>query len=182
MRFRYRVSLEDQLAFTRYHLKHSPRARRNRQKGLYLIPPVLAALALIAWLTFPGLWWLAAGLFVLAGLYVIGYPFLYNYVVLREVRRRGEEDPEGRFERVQEMGITPEGLVIPTPQGPGLIEWARLHEVVIAEHHIYIYVNEVNSLIVPEDKIEDQPFEQVAAALQDHIRRKADGQTPVTSE
>jgi len=63
-----------------------------------------------------------------------------------------------------------------------MLEREKLHEVVIAEKHIFIYFNEVNALIIPEDKVEGQPFEQVAAALQDHIARKGTDQPPIRSE
>jgi hypothetical protein len=166
--FSYTVAPDDQLAFTRYHLRHSERARRNKRKGLFIVPPLLLATG--AGLAFLPGWWALSGLVpvLMAAGYVWLYPRAYDQWVLNKTGDMAGQDPSGRFGGTQKMAVMPEGLALETPKGKAGVPWNKVREVVIAEAHIFVYLDEVNALIIPESGVEGASFEQIAATIQEY--------------
>ncbi|MGF1483122.1 MAG: YcxB family protein [Opitutales bacterium] len=174
MTFRYSIELADQLAFTRYHLAHSDRVRKQKRKALVIALSFLAVLT-VGFAFLPGYWaWLASLPFCLGILYVVAYPAAYERLILTKTEQLAEKDTSGRFGREQQLTILSEGLALDTPEGTQGLRWEQIREVIIEREHIFIYFSEINALIIPEERIKGASFEQVAATIQDY----ASGQGP----
>ncbi len=90
MKIKFRNSMEDLIAFNRFHLSKSPMAQRNKRRSTIFYPVLFAVMILLSFLILKDVVVLTIGIICLAA-YVAYFYLYYMKLYPRNVRKIYEE-------------------------------------------------------------------------------------------
>jgi hypothetical protein len=180
MLIRYRIDMEDVVAFNRYHCDRSPLVKRGRAVMTWAFPAAL--LLLVAMITVfpiaPATQFgdeLAVALSVSAGifslLWILLIPGHMRRNVDRNVRRLYGEGANRGLIGPHELELTDTRLIERNPYGDSSRVLQAIEKVAFADGYAFIYVNAVSAHIVPGDAIEEGHFQAFLEALEEGIEK-----------
>jgi hypothetical protein len=192
MRIRYRVAIEDVLAFQHYHCDHSPAVRQQRRVLIWGVPLVtFLLLGLIMLLPTRPLFTFDAELPVVACvaaatlcvLWIVLAPGMLRKGMERNVRRLYGEGANLGTLGPHELEVTDTHLIERNPYGESHRVFQALEKVAFADGYAFIYVSAVSAHIVPGDAIEEGHFQAFLEMLERGIEKAWDSAgTPQRAE
>lgn len=153
----YEITKEDLSAFTLYHHRHSPTARRHYLRS-WILPAIIWLLVCI------GLWHLAdrqrgtplrtfVDLLPLFGgvpVYLLCFPWAYRRKLRKIVASMvSEGQNRGVFSR-HRVTLSPEGVTESGEYGATSAAWCAVERVAVSDAHAYIYTSALAAIIVPQ--------------------------------
>jgi hypothetical protein len=152
MEIEYELTLDDLVAFNKYHYKHSRAYRRQWLRG-WLLP---AAIILLPWLALAGstwsagrsamaLWPLAIG----APLYLALYPLLVRRQFGRLVPAFLKEGDNNTLLGKHRLAIGPNGLRTVNEHHESTVRWSGVERIAQDDDYLFVYVSAMSAYIVP---------------------------------
>ena len=182
MTIEFEITKEDLSASSFYHNRHSPTARRQYLRG-WLVPPLIWLLFFIVIChladqgrgkllqTFIDLF----PLFCFVPLYLLYYPWAYRRKVRKIIAVMVGEGHNRGLLGHHRVTISEEGISDSNEFGQTSRVWRGVEKVVVADEHVYVYINALAAIIVPRrafaGPLEFEEFVRVARA--DHEKAVA---------
>jgi hypothetical protein len=164
VRLRYENTIEDLVAFNRYHFEHSPSVRRIKLGLMFALPAViLAAVAAVA-IVVDEWMFLAAGV-PFAVLAAVLVPGTYRREVDRQVRRLYGEGANKGVVGEHELELVGDELVERTPFGEMRTRLRAVERVVSDAGYTLIYLSAVMAHVIPHDAVSEGDPEAFAEAV-----------------
>ena len=153
MKIRYEQTVEDLVAFNRYHFDHSPAIRRQQARARWGWAALFAGggAAMTAW-DGGNLFWLIVGGFT-AVLILVLLPRMVRRDVNKLVRRAIAEGANKGLLGPRELELAGDDLIERSEVGENRVRVDTLERVVSDGRHTFIYVNPVAAAVIPHDQV-----------------------------
>jgi hypothetical protein len=162
---RYANTLEDLVAFHRYHWRYSNACRRQRAKATVAL---LSVALLGGWYA----WYLteSAGLALAIWAYFAAYtailrPWLVARGAERQVRRMYGEGSNVGILGGHELELTGGSLVERSDAGGSVTDLSAVEQVASTPEHTFIYTSAVSAHVIPRRAVCEGDYESFVAAL-----------------
>jgi hypothetical protein len=169
MKIRYENTLEDLVAFNRYHCHNSPAARRERAINLWGgIALGLAGTAVVsAVLKEP--YTLLGGLCASA-LWLLVARYYSDWWTDRRARKQyGEGENKGVL-GTHELELTPDSLIEKTQYGGTVTALEAIEKLDSSDRYTFIYVSAVSGYVIPHDAVSEGSHEAFVAELRRRLQ------------
>lgn len=159
MEIRYRNTLEDAVAFNRYHCAHSDEIRRQRNRAAIHLPIVLgvllAALAVVTQhmeVAFCGA--------VFIALYVFFIRRAFRTGLRKTVEKMYQEQDASGFICEHVLEIDEDGILEKTDVSERRDKWIKASGIAEDDGYAFIYVGVAQAHVVPRERIIDGDFDR----------------------
>ena len=161
---RYSTTIEDLVAFNRFHNLHSPRLIRQRRLVTVLLPvAALIAVSVMAILS-RDLW-----SFFFPFLFIIFYiAFLrraYGKAFDNKVRRLYSEGKNRAALGAHRLSIDEDGLTSETEVSSSTISFKGIEKIESSPTHTFIYMSAMSAMVIPKDSVTEGDYENFFAQL-----------------
>jgi hypothetical protein len=163
MSINFTLSMDDLIAFNRYHLCHSPMVRRTYWKGLLLPPLVWTVLCLLLSrlaVSAQGTWLESIRdllpLFLGAPVYLVIFPLVRKRCISRQIGALLREGDNTSVLGAHRVEATPEGFCQTNNSGLTQCKWNAIKKVAISDDHIFLYLSAVSAFIIPKKGFTDE--------------------------
>ena len=153
-------SLEDGQIFNLYHHRNSPTLRKQYFIGQIITTVIVfAGIFLLFYLITnisPGptppevIYSFSCLAFILAAFIFFYYPHGYKNKIFKDTEKLYNETDGGYVSEKCTMLVNSDGLQVTSKTGEGKLEWGSMDKIVVNNDYIYIYVNAVDAIIIPE--------------------------------
>ncbi len=169
MKIRYENTIDDVVAFNRFHCAHSRTVRRMRIFTMCCVAALGPLFAGAAALVTKDVWWLAAGaLASVVGLILA--PGKFQQHLDRHARKMYAEGTNKGLIGSHELELSDGELIARTPFGESHLRLEVIERVVSDGAHTFIYVSAVSGLAIRADAVTDGDLK----AFVDALRRQLD--------
>jgi len=165
---KYENSLEDMVAFNRYHCARSPAVKKTK----FICMILVSALAIFGALFIPptdnvSRPVIIAGAIVLAGLFSAIFNCRFAAGMDRQVRRLYNEGTNKGIFGQHELEINNDGLVERTEVNESRQSWQGVERIAETDTHAFIYVSSIMAHVIPKQSVTDgDPGAFIARAKQ----------------
>jgi YcxB-like protein len=161
---RYSTTIEDLVAFNRFHNLHSPRLIRQRRLVTVILPvAALIGVSVMAILT-RDLW-----SFLFPFLFIIFYgAFLrraYGKAFDKKVRRLYSEGKNSAALGAHRLSIREDGLTSETEVSSSTISFKGIEKIESSPTHIFIYISAISAMVIPKAGVTEGDYEDFLAQL-----------------
>lgn len=167
-RLDYEVTMEDVVAFNRFHHKSSPHVRRQvriaQLGGSAALLVAGGALALL------DTWVLAAGSLLASVVYGFTLPWHIERTTKRNVEKLFSEGDNPSLLGPHTLELADDGLVERTVIGEQKTHWVGIQRIAESETHTFIYTGALTAHIVPRARLEAEAYQ----AFIDELERRRD--------
>lgn len=150
----YHNTIEDMVAFNRYHCVNSPAIKKARLPFLALMWALLIAGAFFSpqekETTRP---MIVAAAVLFAGLFSLVYIRSYPGIVERNARRLYKEGKNKGFLCSHELEVDASGLVERTEVNETRQSWQGVERIVETDEHVFIYVSSLMGHVIPKRSV-----------------------------
>jgi hypothetical protein len=163
MRLRYENTIDDWVAFNRYHCKNSKAVRRMQLRVTW----TFAALCVLIGASAYALGDVTALVvcLVLAVVFVLVMPSAYRRNIDRNARRLYLEGANKGLDGPQLLELTDNVLVSENPLVESRMRLEIVERVVTAANYTFIYIGAVKAFVIPHDKVSEGDPTQFADAV-----------------
>jgi hypothetical protein len=147
----YQLGEEDLLAFSEYHLAHSPSNREVRRRKTYGYAVLLAVFCLIL-LLFGGRA-LAIAFLVLGPPWIAYWPWRVKQVQRRQLLARYREAKNPALDVPVVLGVDGDVLTCVTSASQSRMSCAAVQRVADTLDHVFVYLGPEQALIVPRRRV-----------------------------
>lgn len=151
MEIEYQLGEEDLLAFSEYHVAHSPPNREVRRRQTYGYAVLLAVFGLIL-LLFGGAA-LAIAFLVLGPPWIVYWPWRVKQIQRRQLLARYREGKNPALEVPVVLGIDEEGLTCVTSTSQSRISFAAVQRVADTRDHFFVYLGPEQAMVIPRRRV-----------------------------
>ena len=157
-KFNYTLDDNDYFEFNKYHVQHSPSQRRNQLLTRFGVPFICAMLVFYFHRSFDGLafWLSVVALVAVAVGWVVGYPKLVLEPLIRRMISNLKRDGKLPFGDTELATFEMDYLRKITSTGERRVCYAALQSIVEGETAIYIYLNALEAVIMPNRIFKDE--------------------------
>ena len=161
---RYSTTIEDLVAFNRFHNLHSPVLMRQRRLATVILPvAALIAVSVMAILS-RDLWsFLFPFLFII--LYVAFLRRAYGKALDKKVRRLYSAGKNRAALGVQRLSIDEDGLRSESEVSSSTISFKGIEKIESSPTHTFIYLSALSAMIIPKDAVTEGDYEDFLAQL-----------------
>lgn len=149
----YENTLDDMIAFTRYHQFHSPSFKRSKISGIFLIWALLIGSSLVLDQGPFG----REALVVATVLYVLGCLLFFRTIsgklLALQVRRMYNEGKNKAVLCRHELEATESGMIERTEVSEAFINWSGIERIEEDDEFAFIYVASVMAHVVPKHRV-----------------------------
>ena len=173
----YAITMEDYVAFSLYHANHSPSNRKAKWRFM-LLPSALWILSGLILASSFG--WNATGMATLTIISLISLLWLPIAPMVWQMKAKNKIKALYREGQLKErealtLYITPIGIRTETEDGESSLKWSGVKQILTTPSHIYLYVSNINALVVPRSAFTSEAdCEQFLQTLR-HYREQAAG-------
>lgn len=168
MKLHYRLTLEDVVAFNRYHFAHSPLMKRNRMLGILVHIMVLLMVGIIGSILLQEALILIPALILLALSVFLHVPRQIRHFD-KQVRKFYQEGSNKSLLGDKELELTETTLIETTTFGETRKNLYAIEKVVATDEYAFIYVSAVGAHIIPRAAVSKGDFDAFLATLQDRV-------------
>ena len=166
MRIRFETTVEDIVAFNRFHLDHSPAIRRQRLILTLLGPAVLG---LVAWFDYqsndePEFWIFAL---VFSAIWSIGFHFWFPWRTARNVRKLLSEGSNHSVLGWREMELVNNRLIVKLKLIDSSYDLCAIDKIVSNEKYTFVYISSLQAFLIPMTLYPEEEYRQFVAELLD---------------
>ena len=147
MTIEFRLGEEDLLAFSEYHLDHSPSSREARRRQTYGYAVLLAVFGLV--FMFFGEAALAIAFLVLGPLWIAYWPWRLKQIQREQLLRVVPGGQNPALEGLVSLGLDDEGLTCANATSQSRMSFAAVHGVTDTPDHLFIYLGAVQAIVIP---------------------------------
>ena len=167
MLVKYHNTVDDLVAFNRYHYAHSPAVKRTKFTSMILV----SALLIVGALTIPSNEELSrsvivAGAVVLAALCSVILNHTFAVSMDRQVRRLCKEGTNKSVICQHELEINDDGLVERTEVNETRHSWQGVERIAESDRHVFIYFSAMMAYIIPKESVTSGDPDQFIARAQ----------------
>src|SRR4051794_2871709 len=148
-----RKTLDDLIAFNRYHFENSPTLRRVKARITWLVPAILLV-ATVLYL-FQGEYELLILPLGCAILWALLTPAVFRWSIDRSARRLYGEGSNKGMVGPHELELTADSLEESTPYGQQRAALKSIERVASSDKYSFIYLNAVMAHVVPHDAVQE---------------------------
>jgi len=159
-------TIDDTVAFSMYHIAHSPTAKRIRfwsTLGIALIIVLIGAVGSLLQGSFRSLIHTA----VWAGFYLAFSMPYYRWSVRRRIRKLAGEGKNRSFLSEHTVRLTDDGLYVTSEVSESKILWSGIERIGENDEYLFVYTGAAMALIIPKGRIDAGDL----AAFTDELRR-----------
>jgi hypothetical protein len=172
MKIRFDVSLDDILAYNRYHVRHSPSIRRStlliRWGGAILF---LLICLLPAYDFEPGYWLMSLFLGLVGGItFLLLYPVLVRVVAESQQRKLYTEGSTRGEIGMHECELGEDGVIVRSETGELKTRWEGLDRIVTTDDYTFIYLSSVTAHVIPRRGVVEGDYGSFVRALMDRFQ------------
>lgn len=174
MTIRFETDIDSHMAFYEHLIRTDSSLRRDRAMIRLLIPAMIIAMFIIAYIEEPSILinWTLLIIFVAMtiGLWIVFTPWNYRRVYLKKAKRRLRES-EGFSDNINmELTFDDEHLHIITSHGEeAQAKWDSIAKIDETEKCFFIYRSSIQALTIPKGMITAEEVESVRSMLKKHI-------------
>ncbi len=184
MRIRFETTIEDLIAFNRFHVENSPSLRRQRLIFSLMIPAILAfvgiftvLLNLEAIIDDPVPYLILATVFGMVGLpFAIGAYFLsrWNWTsnLERNVRKIYEEGNNRAVLGWREMELVNNRLILKMALIESSMDLRAIDKIVGDDKFTYVYISSNQAYMIPMDLYPEEEYHQFVSDLREAWERR----------
>jgi hypothetical protein len=175
MKIRFENSLEDLVAFNRYHFDHSPIVRRIRILLLWLVPLCLFVISVpVALLMEGGLerWVALAAGATFAALWASLAPGFIRRSVEDQMRKRYGAGSNEEVLGEHELELTESDLILKTQSGEQRTQLQAIESVVTEGGYTFIYLNALMAHVIPQQSVLDGNYEAFVERMKQRTAEK----------
>lgn len=176
-KLRYRVTVEDVVAFNEFHCLRSPTAIQKRQRKRVIVSVVAALVYFVigcyiqastSWGT--GLWFpILFGLTIGAICYVIASPrFAIPHLLRYIVRKRYAKPDMSKFLGEHTLEVDDQGFTHRTNYSETRYAWGALERIETEQDRTYLYISAIQAIVIPHKNIEEGNFTALLEAMKAH--------------
>ena len=151
MELEYQLEEEDLLAFSEYHLAHSPSNREVRRRQTYGYAVLFAVFGLI-FLVF-GEAALAIAFLVLGPLWIAYWPWRVKQIQRKQLLARYREGKNPVLEGPVVLGIDEDGLTSVNSMSQSRTSFAAVQRVADTPDHFFVYLGAVQAMVIPRRRV-----------------------------
>jgi hypothetical protein len=179
MRIRFETTIDDVVAFNRYHLAHSPAWRRQVWKQMLTVPAILACLFLFAWYNnervgdmppdqVPTLYWSLGIAFVVLSVIWAGFIRWYlSWSVARNTRRFLAEGANRVSFGWREMELANNRLIVETELTHMSLDLRAVEKIVGDDQYTFVYTGASQAYYIPMNLYPEEEYRQFVAELRE---------------
>jgi len=177
MLIRYNLTLDDVLAFNRYHMAHSPSMRRQRWIIVWGFPLLLLLVAGITAAREPSRG--SIGLAIILPLaFHLFFRLRWGRGVQRQIRKMYSEGKNADMLGEQVLELLPDGLFVRSPLSETKLLWPAVERVESTDAHLFIYTSAVGAHVIPRSSVLEGDFDEFKNALLERYRAAVPPQQP----
>jgi hypothetical protein len=172
MQIRFETSLDDYLAFVRYHHAHSPATRGQHLRLMLTIPAIITFLvALYHWKNNPGFNEVVIGVY-LGAIAVISIPwviFMYWYfpwAIIRNTRKLLGEGSNRVMLGWRELELVGDKLVLHSELIDTRLDLRAIQKIVSTDRYTFVYLGATSAYIIPMNLYPEDEYRQFVDKLQ----------------
>ena len=148
MRIEYRVTLDDMLAFTAYHLEHSPELRRvSRLWGFGVAAAFVVGFGIAAYVK-SSVWLLLFGV-LCAAAWSVFWPRELRRTTLKQTSKLLSEGTNQALLGTQQLEVREDGLRCVSHAGESMIRWLAIEKVASTPDHTFFYMGAAQAFVLP---------------------------------
>ena len=151
---RYLNTLEDLVAFNRYHCAHSPAVRKTKLTWMIWVSALLIAGSLFipptAEFSRPNI---VATAIVSAGLFSVVFIYRFPAVMDRQVLRLYQEGENKGTLGEHELELDDNGLVERTEVNESRLSWQGVERIAETDEHAFIYISSMMAHVIPKQSV-----------------------------
>lgn len=179
MKIRYENSLEDLVAFNRYHCDHSPTLRQMKWLLIWAFPLCILLVAVPLTLL-AGALEMSAAAAAIAALYALVMPGVFRRSVDWQTRKLYSEGANKGVLGEHELELTGDDLIERTPYGEQRMQLQAIERVATAGGYTFIYLSAIMAFVVPQDAVLDGDYEAFVERIKQRTAaRYAEPDAPV---
>lgn len=175
MKIYYDTTLEDLVAFNRYHCDHSPSARRTMTLLKWSLPLLLVlALGCVAFEdgSIAGLVAAVIGLVLFGGLWLFLWPSYFRWSIDRHARRLYSEGANKGVIGPHELELIEDSLVERNPFGESSARLCVIEKIVTTEDFTFIYTSAMGAHVIPHETVDKGELRAFIDALEQRLAAK----------
>lgn len=161
---RYSTTIEDLVAFNRFHNLHSPRLMRQRRLVTVILPvAALISVSVMAILT-RDLWSFLFPFFFII-LYVAFLRRAYGKDFDKKVRRLYSEGRNRAALGPHRLSIDEDGITSETEVSSSTVSFKGIEKIETSPTHTFIYMSAISAMVIPKDAVTEGNYENFVAQL-----------------
>ncbi len=169
MKLVYDVEVEDLVALTDFHVRHSPAVQRQ----LTVLRWACAGLAVVGiagtgWLLGDRVWIWVAGGAVGATLGFALFPRWFYRANQRQARRLYSEGRNAGILGRHTLALQPEGLRDTDETGEHFTAWSAVERLELTDAHVFVFTGALSAYVVARDRVVQGDLEGFLAEVQQH--------------
>jgi hypothetical protein len=176
VRIRFETTMDDLIAFNRFHFENSPAFRRQRMVYALLVPGIFALLALIALAA----WWHADTEKLVAfaiGALIVGVPASVGWIffarwwwmvqVMRNVQKMYSEGSNRIALGWREMELVGNRLKLRTEFLDNSLDLRAIDKIVGNEDYTFVYISSNQAYLIPMNLYPEEEYREFVAELRE---------------
>ena len=198
MKIRFETTIDDVIAFQRYHFANSPAWRRQVWTQCAMLPGILLGIMLITWLTRndgmagqfpveddgpidPHSYFLGATFLIVSIVWAIGIRWYMYWSLERNTRRFLAEGSNRVMFGWREMELVNNRLVLDTELIHSSLDLRAIEKIVGNERYTYVYIAAAQAYLIPMDLYPEDEYRQFVTELREAWENR-DAPRPVEEE
>jgi hypothetical protein len=173
MKIRYENTLEDMIAFSRYHSKNSPMMQRSRMLMYWVVGPLVIVVIFGLFVVATGQDFLLLSGAIALALYLAAVPFLITKVRTafhdRLARRLYAEGANKGAYGPKQLELTEAGLIGRSEFSEATIAWPVVERVASTIDYTFIYFSAVAALVIPRAAVSEGDYEVFVEAVRQKV-------------
>jgi hypothetical protein len=174
MKIAYSTTLDDIVAFNRYHYAHSPTIRQMKVLWICSTNFLLLALGEACIIFFDASFDWVPVLLVPIGLMVLFQWWYYPRALARNARKLLGEGKNKGLIGPRELELTDTGLMSRNDIGMSFVVFAAIEKIGVDSKHLFIYINALTAHVVPADAVTEGDYQQFMEALEKRLTQDSD--------
>ena len=161
---RYSITIEDLVAFNRFHNLHSPELIRQRRL-VTVILPVAALIAITVMAVLSRDLWSFLFPFLVIILYMAFLRRAYGTAFDKKVRRLYSEGKNRAALGAHGLSIDEDGLTSETEVSSSTISFKGIEKIESSPTHTFIYMSAMSAMVIPKGSVTEGDYENFFAQL-----------------
>lgn len=168
MKIRYETTIDDLLAFARFHAGHSPAWKRQVAAQRYSI--ALLTAVCIYFFVVPLGWPITVAAIIALIAWFVYVPRAAMSYYLKHAKRMYGEGSSTRLIGWHELALTDEAIVETSDAGSTITKFSALDRVEDSEGYTFVYLTSVSAHVVPKSRISEGNHEAFISELRGRLR------------
>lgn len=164
MKICYEITVDDLVAFNRYHVEHSKVLRRQRIARIIIVPAIVIVLTALVSLESHEPAFFVGGVLI-ASLLAILMARSFWQTLERNVRKMYGEGSNKGLLGPHELELSGDRLIHRSPFVETKYRFEMVERVASTTDHTFVYVSAVNAHIIPHHAVSDGDYEAIIEAI-----------------